>query len=288
MKKDRLPEEYLNEMRDLLGPEYSSYLSSLEERPCSGLRVNTLKAAPEQIAGHFGLTERVPWNDCGFYISGESRFTKHPYYSAGLYYIQEPSAMISAASLGTCPGERILDLCAAPGGKTTQIGAELKGSGILIANDLSASRAKALLKNIELMGIRNACVTAEDSGRLRQEFPLWFDRILVDAPCSGLGTLRRHQEIRWRVTPEHIDELAETGLALLKSAANHVEIGGQIVYATCTVTYAENNGVVKAFLESEEGSSFKLAPINGKAAFVSQITTDSPDAHFAVKFVRKS
>ena len=115
-----------------------------------------------------------------------------------------------------------------------------------------------------------------------------FKTIFIDAPCSGLGTLRRHQEIRWRVTPEHIDELAETGLALLKSAANHVEIGGQIVYATCTVTYAENNGVVKAFLESEEGSSFKLAPINGKAAFVSQITTDSPDAHFAVKFVRKS
>ena len=258
MKKDRLPEEYLNEMRDLLGPEYSSYLSSLEERPCSGLRVNTLKAAPEQIAGHFGLTERVPWNDCGFYISGESRFTKHPYYSAGLYYIQEPSAMISAASLGTCPGERILDLCAAPGGKTTQIGAELKGSGILIANDLSASRAKALLKNIELMGIRNACVTAEDSGRLRQEFPLWFDRILVDAPCSGEGMFRKHPAVLTGWIEHGRDFYCPVQEKLLDDAAEMLRPGGTLLYSTCTFNRHEDEDQILAFLSRHP--DFSLDP----------------------------
>ena len=114
-----------------------------------------------------------------------------------------------------------------------------------------------------------------------------FDVIFIDAPCSGLGTLRRHHEIRWRLQPEQVTDLANTGLALLKSAAGHVKPGGRIVYSTCTVTYAENNGVVKSFLESEEGKAFTLAPINGKACFTSLLSDGSPDAHFAAKFVRK-
>ena len=115
-----------------------------------------------------------------------------------------------------------------------------------------------------------------------------FSTIFIDSPCSGLGTLRRHHEIRWRLTPDQIDELAEVSLSLLKSAAGHVEEGGQIVYSTCTVTYAENNGVIKKFLESAEGRGFSLAPIQGKACFTSMLEDDSPDAHFAAKFVRKS
>ena len=114
-----------------------------------------------------------------------------------------------------------------------------------------------------------------------------FECIFIDAPCSGLGTLRRHQEIRWRINQSQIEDLADVGLSLLKSAAGHIEPGGSIVYSTCTVIYDENNGVVKRFLESPEGAQFKLAPINGKACFTSQLTPGSPDAHFAAKFVRK-
>jgi len=111
-----------------------------------------------------------------------------------------------------------------------------------------------------------------------------FDTVFIDAPCSGLGTMRRHHEIRWRITPERIEELAKTGLDLLKSAAGHVRPGGSIVYATCTVTYDENNGVVKRFLESEEGRRFKLVPLNGKACFATALEKGTPDAHFAVRF----
>ena len=132
-------------------------------------------------------------------------------------------------------------------------------------------------------------IVAGNATRLDSVMPgRMFDLVFIDAPCSGLGTLRRHQDIRWRIEQEKIEELADTGLELLKSAAGHVAEGGSIVYATCTVTYAENNGVVKRFLESEEGSAFALAPITGKACFASQLTQNSPDAHFAAKFTRKS
>lgn len=263
MKKDRLPEEYLKEMRDLLGPEYDAYLDSLEERPCSGLRVNTRKTSPEQIAAHFGLTEQVPWTDNGFYITEESRFTKHPYYLAGLYYIQEPSAMISAASLGTLPGERVLDLCAAPGGKTTQIGADLQGRGILIANDLSASRAKALLKNIELMGIPNTYVTAEDSGRLKQEFPLWFDRILIDAPCSGEGMFRKRPSVLQGWLEHGRDFYCPVQAKLLDDAAEMLRPGGTLLYSTCTFNRHENEDQIRAFLSRHP--EFSLDPGAPKA-----------------------
>ena len=159
----------------------------------------------------------------------------------------------------------------------------------LTSMDSHSFKSNLLEERANDYGVRIADVVTGNATRLDAVMPgRMFSSIFIDAPCSGLGTLRRHQEIRWRITPEQIGELSETGLALLKSAASHVEVGGTIVYSTCTVTYAENNGVVKAFLESDEGSNFALAPINGKAAFSSQLTSGSPDAHFAVKFVRKA
>ncbi|MBO4352802.1 MAG: antitermination protein NusB [Eggerthellaceae bacterium] len=159
----------------------------------------------------------------------------------------------------------------------------------LTSMDSHSFKSELLRERADSYGVKIDDIVTGNATRLDSVMPnRMFKTVFIDAPCSGLGTLRRHQEIRWRITPEHIEELSETGLAMLKSAASHVEVGGMIVYATCTVTYAENNGVVKAFLESEEGAGFTLAPINGKAAFVSQLVPDSPDAHFAVKFIRKA
>ena len=157
----------------------------------------------------------------------------------------------------------------------------------LTSMDSHSFKSNLLEKRAQDYGAEIGEIVTGNATRLDSVMPeSMFDLVFIDAPCSGLGTLRRHHEIRWRLTPEHIEELAETNLAMLKSAANHVEVGGCIVYATCTVTYDENNGVVKRFLESEQGSNFKLAPISGKACFAPQLTSGSPDAHFAARFVR--
>ena len=267
MQKSRLPEAFLADMRQLLGDEYEHYLTSMEERAMSGLRVNTLKTSPEAVESMFGSMKPVPWTQNGFYITEESRFTKSPYYYAGLYYIQEPSAMSSAALLGTRPGERILDLCAAPGGKTTQIAADLKGRGFLVSNDLSASRAKALLKNIELMGIGNACISCEESGKLADAFPLYFDRILVDAPCSGEGMFRKRPAVI-RAWQEHgKDFYCQVQRTLLEDAARMLHPGGTLLYSTCTYNVNENEVQIQGFLK--EHPDFVLDPIPILSGFTS-------------------
>ena len=265
MLKTKFPPLFLRDMQELLGEEYDAYIASLGERPLSGLRVNTLKTEPALVTEHFGAMEQVPWTENGFYISEDGGFTRHPYYYAGLYYIQEPSAMSSAALLGTQPGEKILDLCAAPGGKTTQIGADLRGKGVLISNDLSASRAKALLKNIELMGIGNACVSCEESGRLAEEFPLYFDRILVDAPCSGEGMFRKHPAVM-RAWIEHgKDFYCPVQKKLLEDAAVMLKPGGTLLYSTCTYNRREDEDQILHFLEAHP--DFSLDPIPPRSGF---------------------
>ena len=248
MAMSGLPESFLSDMQELLGEEYPAFLSCFEERPLSGLRVNTLKIAPEEAAELLGLTDPVPWAPPGFYLPEEKGLTRHPFYYAGLYYIQEPSAMSSASLLGTRPGERILDLCAAPGGKSTQIGADLKGQGLLVSNDLSSSRAKALLKNIELMGIGNAVLTCEESGRLKAAYPGFFDRILVDAPCSGEGMFRKHPAVIRAYLEHGRDFYCPVQAMLLDDAAEMLRPGGTLVYSTCTYNRKEDEDQITAFL----------------------------------------
>ena len=181
----------------MLGQEYEAYLDSFKEPSGPGLRVNTLKWTSEECKGRMedmgisGLLEPIPWISNGFFYGQEERMAKNPYYYAGLYYLQEPSAMTPASVLNVCPGDWVLDLCAAPGGKSTELGAKLKGEGILFANDISNSRAKALLKNLEMFGIANICVTSETPEKLRKAYPESFHKILVDAPCSGEGCFGR-------------------------------------------------------------------------------------------------
>ena len=187
-----LPNDFTEEMKRLLGDEYEAFLASYRETPRAGLRLNTRRETAEDFPEKLPFSlSRVPWISNGYYYGEGDSPAKHPYYYAGLYYLQEPSAMTPASLLPVEPGDRVLDLCAAPGGKATELGAKLQGQGCLFANDISKSRAKALLKNLELFGIGNCMVTSETPERLAEVYPGYFDKILIDAPCSGEGMFRK-------------------------------------------------------------------------------------------------
>ena len=246
----KLPEKYCERMKNLLGNEYEAYRNSLDEPAAHGLRVNRLKVNPEEFRKMVSFSlEDVPWVDNGFYYEDAAAPARHPYYYAGLYYLQEPSAMTPASRLPVFPGDRVLDLCAAPGGKATELGARLQGKGFLLANDISASRAKALLKNLEMAGISNFCVTAEEPERLAEVYPGFFDKILVDAPCSGEGMFRRDSRMteRWESAPpgtyrEIQRELAECAVRMLRP-------GGMMLYSTCTFSTEEDEEVILRLLD---------------------------------------
>ncbi|GJM84209.1 hypothetical protein HMSSN139_67050 [Paenibacillus sp. HMSSN-139] len=196
-------------MRELLGEEYDAFYASYGNPRFAGIRVNTLKIDPAEFreAAPFELRP-IPWCKTGYYVDEQTKPGKHPYYHAGLYYIQEPSAMAPVELLDVAPGERVLDLCAAPGGKSTQIAAKLRGSGMLVTNDINAERTKALAKNIELYGVRNAVVLAESPERIARAFPYSFDKILIDAPCSGEGMFRKDEDMARLWEPEWVRKYA--------------------------------------------------------------------------------
>lgn len=245
-----LPETFIENMRELLGAEYENYIESYEKPKVQGLRVNTGKIAVEDFLKitPFSLTP-VPWTTNGFFYSNEDAVTKHPHYYAGLYYIQEPSAMIPASRLPIEEGDRVLDLCAAPGGKATELAARLKGTGVLVANDISNSRAKGLLKNLELFGMGNILVTSEKPEDLLKYFEGFFDKILVDAPCSGEGMFRRE--------PAMIRDWEKRGPAyyapiqrqIVKCAVQMLRPGGMLMYSTCTFSRLENEENISALLD---------------------------------------
>lgn len=247
----RLPEEFLNKMRSLLErDEYEVFISSYNMPRYYGLRVNTLKISVEEFEkiSPFKI-ERIPWTRDGFYYSESDYPGKHPFYYAGLYYIQEPSAMLPAAVLDAKPGENILDLCAAPGGKTVQIAAEMQGKGLLVANDISAERLKALVKNIELCGVRNAIVTNEQPENLSKKFNGFFDKILVDAPCSGEGMFRKDESAVKSWGKYKCETCASIQKEILDYADIMLKPGGRLVYSTCTFSPEENEASIGNFLK---------------------------------------
>ena len=193
----KLPESFQNKMKELLKDEFPDYIACYEEPRYYGLRVNTNKISVEEFQKISPFEIRpVPWIENGFYYDGETAApSRHPYYFAGLYYLQEPSAMTPADRLFIEPGDKVLDLCAAPGGKATELGARLLGQGVIAANDISNSRAKGLLKNMEVFGIGNLLVLNEEPGKLLDYFPEYFDKILIDAPCSGEGMFRKDKKM---------------------------------------------------------------------------------------------
>lgn len=229
-------------MNDLLGEEaFRAYEAALALPYAAGLRANEMKIDARQlVAGLPYVLEPVPWVEGGFYYDSSLQPAKDPYYHAGLFYIQEPSAMTPAAMLPIEPGDRVLDLCAAPGGKSTQIGARLKGTGVLVSNDISASRAKGLVKNIELFGICNALVTSEAPEKLCHYFEGYFDKILVDAPCSGEGMFRKEPGMMKNWEDQDYTHYAALQREILPSAVRMLKAGGTLVYSTCTFSPEEN------------------------------------------------
>lgn len=246
----KLPQPFLEKMERLLGEEYEQYRESFAHARVHGIRVNTSKISVEAFLKITPFTLRpIPWAENGFYYDEQEAVTKHPHYFAGLYYVQEPSAMIPARILPVNPGEKVLDLCAAPGGKATELGAKLGRGGLLVANDISNSRAKGLLKNLELFGIGNMLVTSEAPKRLLAYFPEFFDKILIDAPCSGEGMFRKDTAMTADWLERGPSYYAEIQREILDTASKMVKPGGSIVYSTCTFDPEENEKNIQFFLE---------------------------------------
>ncbi|MGN0822226.1 MAG: RsmF rRNA methyltransferase first C-terminal domain-containing protein [Candidatus Gallimonas sp.] len=243
-----LPEAFCNRMKEKLGAQYPDFLRSYELPVRRGIRVNTLKLSREEFLRLNPFSaEQVPWEENGFYIA-EERAGAHPYHFAGLYYCQEPSAMCAAPQVRAAEGERVLDLCAAPGGKTTRLAQGMTGSGVLVANEYSYERAKILSQNVERLGIRNCVVTNADSARIAEQFPLWFDKALVDAPCSGEGMFKKEPNAIPEWSEEAVARCAARQAEILENAATCLRGGGLLVYSTCTFSEEENGGQIAAFL----------------------------------------
>lgn len=246
----QLPIMFEKRMQDMLKEEYPAFIKSYENEKYQALRINPLKTDADRFLETvpFTLTP-VLWEKNGFYYETEDKPGKHPWHEAGVYYIQEPSAMAPAAYMGVKPGERILDLCAAPGGKSTQLASYLNGEGLLVCNEIHPARAKILSENIERMGIRNALVTNETPQKLASHFVEYFDRILVDAPCSGEGMFRKNEAACGEWSLENVELCAQRQDEILDLAAKMLRLGGRLVYSTCTFAPAENEGSISRFLE---------------------------------------
>ena len=241
-----LPAAFLERMKRLLGDEYDAFLASYDRPRNTGLRVN-----PRKDAVKLPFCEvRVPWEPNGYYLLPDVRPGLHPYHDAGLYYLQEPSAMAPARLLDAQPGEIVLDLCAAPGGKTTQLAAAMDGQGLLVCNEIHPKRARILSSNIERLGVTNALVLNEHPAKLAERFPHFFDRILVDAPCSGEGMFRKEDAAVADWSEETVAMCADRQSEILNSAVEMLRPGGRLVYSTCTFAPEENEGVISRFLHS--------------------------------------
>lgn len=245
-----LPRQFLDRMQRMLGEEYPAFLDGYEKTKAYSLRINRQKGTIEELKKKTSfLSKKVPWTENGYYYKEEDRPGKHPFHEAGVYYIQEASAMASAVYLDAQPGERVLDLCAAPGGKSTQIADAMQGKGLLVSNEINPSRAKSLSENIERMGIKNALVVSHEPAFLAQRFPEYFDRILVDAPCSGEGMFRKNEETVREWSCENVLMCAQRQAEILENAAVMLRPGGRMVYSTCTFSTEENEETISGFLK---------------------------------------
>ena len=254
-----LPEAFTKRMQRLLGADYDAFLDSFARPRAVALRFNPLKTkTPPDLSG-FSLRP-VPWEPCGFYYDPETRPGKSAYHEAGLYYLQEASAMAPAVLLDPQPGERILDLCAAPGGKSTQLAGRMQGRGLLVCNEINPRRAKILASNIERLGIANALVLNEHPQRLETRFAGYFDKILVDAPCSGEGMFRKEEAAVTDWSEETVLMCARRQAEILHAASVMLRPGGRLVYSTCTFAPEENEASVSAFLRAHPDFSVEEIP----------------------------
>lgn len=248
-----LPSLFLDRMRSLLGAEFPHFVEALD-RPADGLRVNSLRlsAADFEQLSPFPL-QPSPFPLSAYLLNELQAPGRHPYHAAGLFYLQDPGAMVVGALVDPQPGDRVLDLCAAPGGKTTHLAGLMQGGGILVANDVNGARARELVGNVERCGVRNAIVMSESPLRLSQSFGAWFDRVLVDAPCSGESMFHKSASARADWSPSAVTGCARRQDDLLETASQLVAPGGRLVYSTCTFSREENEEVVERFLRRNGG-----------------------------------
>ena len=251
-----LPKEFTDRMKELLKEEWEDFEYSYMNNRYQSLRINRLKKGVikenhSEILKKAGIDhmEKVEWADDGYYYENTAYPGKHPFHEAGLYYIQEPSAMSAASLLKPMAGDIVLDLCAAPGGKSTQIAAYMEQKGLLISNEIHPARCKILSQNIERMAIANAIVTNEDSSSLAEKFPEFFDKILVDAPCSGEGMFRKNPQAIEEWSPDNIKLCAKRQSDILDNGAAMLKNGGVMVYSTCTFSPEENEETIDAFIK---------------------------------------
>ncbi len=244
-----LPKDFCDKMQSLLGDEYPDFIGGYKNENYYSLRVNTLKADKDKFVKEnmFDLSP-VDWRTNGFYYDNATRPGRHPYHHAGVYYIQEASAMAPVSAADIQPGDKVLDLCAAPGGKSTQAAAALQSKGLLVSNEIVPSRAKILSGNIERMGVKNRVVLNENPGDLEKYFPAFFDKIIVDAPCSGEGMFRKDETAVKEWSRRQVDICANRQSLILESAHKMLAPGGRIIYSTCTFSPEENEKMVADFI----------------------------------------
>ena len=273
---NQLPEKFIARMKEQLPPsQWEAFFSVYGNPPVKGVRLNPLKGDTEALKGRLSfLQEQVPWEKNGYYIALD-KVGASPFHSAGLFYSQEPSAMSVAPKLEVKAGERVLDLCSAPGGKGTQLACEMDGKGIIVLNEPVFSRAKILSQNVERMGVKNAVVTCELPENLAKKFPAYFDKILVDAPCSGEGMFRKNAEealSEW--SEENITLCARRQKEILTSALKMLKKGGKLAYSTCTFAPQEDEEITawveKTYPKTRLIAQEKLYPheIKGEGHFV--------------------
>ncbi len=303
--KIKLPQEFLDRMKGMLGDDYESFIASFEdETSYTGMRISTLKSgSKEAVLTETGDLEQVLWCENGYYADKKILSGKHPYHVGGLVYFQEPSAMLPAEALDIQKGDFVLDLCAAPGGKATQAAEKLGGTGLLVANEIIPKRASILAENIQRMGIKNAVVTNESPEKLSGKFTEFFDKIIVDAPCSGEGMFKKEPQAIAEWSTEHTKSCGQRQKNILESAFKMLKGGGYLVYSTCTFAPCENEEIVLCLLQNHP--EIELVPMMAEGvsdAFGKWANTDldfsgakrifphksKGEGHFAALFHKKT
>jgi len=283
----KLPDEYTNRMKNLLGDEYRLYIDALEKEPVKAFRVNTDKISLEDFKKIDCFSDgQIPYCENGFYLNYE-KIGNHPFHHAGMIYVQEPGAMAPAECIDISPDWKVLDMCAAPGGKSTQLKNKLGNDGVLVSNEIIPSRCKILTGNIERLGLKNTVTTCMDTARLATTFPDTFDFIMVDAPCSGEGMFRKDENAIAEWSEENVKKCALRQAEILENAVKLLKSGGYIVYATCTFSLEENEMTIDSFLDTHP--DFEILPVKDE---VKKCTQDGiffdgckcENIHFARRF----
>lgn len=246
-----IPKEFLSRMNKILGEEFDDFKSALEQPIQKSIYVNQNKISVDDFKkiSDFSL-EQIPYEKAGFYVDNEKR-GRHPLHHAGAFYMQEPSAMFTVNSIDFKGDETVLDMCAAPGGKSIQIANRIP-NGVLISNEFVKSRSEILFSNIERMGLKNVIITNETPEKLSNAYGDTFDVVLVDAPCSGEGMFRRGEEVSEQWYPEINEMCAQRQLEILSCADKTLKQNGILIYSTCTYSVLENENVVRKFMSSHD------------------------------------